>query len=153
MKPQRNTQQHNQYHIHIHTHMHMQFHIHMFYALLYMHYAHRSLFYLCSSSFIVHCLQEHIQAKSRVHRPDSSHRSFTVRSDKLQSKTPAKSPCVNCPQPRHIGQTPSRQYTMPSPRKIDATVIHTREIASCGIESSRKAPQKMGTYGNADASA
>lgn len=84
------------------------------YALLYMHYAHRSSFYLYSSSCIIHCLQKHIQAKGNGHRPDGSHRGFTVRSDRLQSKAPAKSPCVNCPQLRHIGQMPSQQYTMPS---------------------------------------
>ena len=65
-----------------------------------------------------------------------------MRSDKLQSKTPAKSPCANRPQPRHIWQMPSQQYPMPNPRKIDAAVIHTREITSLGIDSSRKAPQK-----------
>lgn len=138
-------QQHNQYHLHIHTHIHMQFHAHMFYAILYMHYAHRSSFYLCSSSCIVHCLQKHIQAKGNGHRPDGSLDAPYVCSDRLQSKAPAKSttsPFANRPGPRHIGQTPTRQYPMPSPRKIDATVIHTREIASLGIDSSRRTPQK-----------
>lgn len=108
-----------------------------------MHYAHRSSFYLCSSSGIVHCLQEHIQVKSHVHRPDSSHRGFIDTQRQTAKQSSSQKPIHKLPtavpyRANAIAAIPHAQIRA----KIDATVIHTREIASMGIDSSRKAPQK-----------
>ena len=108
-----------------------------------MHYAHRSNYIAHRASVIV-CKGIHEAMAMSINRIVTIGTS-SVCSDRLQSKAPDKSKacqCVNRPQPRHICQTPSRQYPIPAPRKIDATVIHTRELTSCGIESSRRTPQK-----------
>lgn len=62
--------------------------------------------------------------------------------DRLQSKSPANNFMRKLLTAAPYWQIPSRQYPMPSPRKIDATVIHTREIAAGCVNSGRKAPQK-----------
>lgn len=140
-------QQHNQYHIHIHTHMHMRFHAHMHYAILYMYYCICTMLIVHRSTYIAHrasCIACKGIYKSRAMCIGQ----IVVIGASRCAATGCKAgllpttPCANYPQPGHIGQMPSQQYPMPSPRKIDATVIHMREIASLGIDSSRKAPQK-----------
>ena len=140
-------QQHNQYHLHIHTHIHMQFHAHMFYAILYMHYCICTMLIVHRSTYVVHrasyiacksIYKSRVMCISQIVAIGASRCAATDRKAKLLPTIP----CANRPQPRHIGQMPSQQYPMPNPRKTDATVIHTHELASCGIDSSRKAPQK-----------